>query len=160
MKITLEERTAETVAVNFNKTNTPLIRKVLPQKAKTLEEAIQDYKTTLLPGAKSYGRTIHADGIYVGDIWCYGIQHDDIPNAMVSYCIFETDYWKKGIATTAMQLFLQEIIPKYDLHTIGAFTYADNLPSIKVLEKNHFVMMEEFAESGVRSKYYERSSSL
>jgi len=155
MNITLEERTAETVTIYFNKADTPLIRKTLPQKAKTLEEAIADYKTTLQPSATSYGRTIRADGVYVGDIWCYGIHSENTPNAMISYCIFETDYWNKGLATEALRLFLQEIIHKYDLNTIGAFTYTDNLPSIKVLEKNHFVMVEEFWEKGVSSKYFE-----
>ena len=155
MNITLKERTAETVAVYFRKANTPLIRKTLPQKAKTLEEAIADYKSTLQPDATSYGRTIRADGVYVGDIWCYGIHSENTPNAMISYCIFDTDYWNKGLATEALRLFLQEIIPKYDLNTIGAFTYTDNLPSIKVLEKNHFMMVEEFMEEGVASKYFE-----
>lgn len=92
MKIALEEQIAETVAIYFRKTNTPPIRKTLPQKAKTIEEAIEDYKTTLFPSATSYGRTI----------------------------------WD-----------------------------TDNLPSIKVLEKNHFVMVEEFMEEGVSSKYFE-----
>ncbi|MEZ3443892.1 MAG: GNAT family N-acetyltransferase [Lachnospiraceae bacterium] len=160
MNITLEERTAETVAIYFRKADTPLIRKTLPQKAKTLEGAIADYKATLLPGATSYGRTIWADGVYVGDIWCYGIHSENTPNAMIrncflSYCIFETGYWNKGLATEALRLFMQEIIPKYDLNTIGAFTYTDNLPSIKVLEKNHFVMVEEFMEKGISSKYFE-----
>lgn len=160
MDITLGIRTVETVTIYFEKSNTPLIRQTLPQKAKTLEESIQDYKATLLPDAKSYGKTILADGIYVGDIWCYGINHSNVPNAMVSYCIFEPDYWKKGIATEAMRLFLQEIVPKYSLDTIGAFTFSDNSPSIKVLEKNHFIMMEEFVESGVSSKYYEYCVAL
>lgn len=154
MKITLGTRTAETAAVYFRKANTPLIRRTLPQKAKTLEEALRDYEATLLPDATSYGRTILTDEIYVGDIWCYGLHPVNEPNAMVSCCIFETDYWKKGIATEAMRLFLLEIIPKYDLCTIGAFTYSDNISSIRVLEKNHFIMAEEFVEAGVSSKYY------
>lgn len=79
MKITLRERTAETTAIYFRKASTPQIRRTLPQKAKTLAEALEDFEAT--------------------------------------------------------RLFLLEIIPKYDLHTIGAFTYADNLPSVKVLEK-------------------------
>lgn len=104
MEITLRERTAETTAIYFRKASTPQIRRTLPQKAKTLAEALEDFEAT--------------------------------------------------------RLFLLEIIPKYDLHTIGAFTYADNLPSVKVLEKNHFTMVEAFVEDGVSSEYYEFSSSL
>lgn len=41
----------------------------------------------------------------------------------------------------------------YHVKTIGAFTFSDNLASIRVLEKNGFVVMEEFEEDGVLSKY-------
>lgn len=58
MKIALEERTAETVAIYFRKTNTPPIRKTLPQKAKTIEEAIVDYKTNLKKIILSWWRNL------------------------------------------------------------------------------------------------------
>ena len=95
------------------------------------------------------------DGVYVGDIWCYCIDFDDTPNAMISYCIFESAYWNKGIATEALRLFLLEIRSKYHFHTVGAFTFSDNIPSIRVMEKNNFMMMEEFIEDGVPSQYNE-----
>ena len=155
MNIALGTRTATNVEIYFNKTNNDTFRKVLPQKAKTVEEAIEDYKQTLSPDAKSYGRIILADGVYVGDIWCYCIDFDDTPNAMISYCIFEPAYWNKGIANEAIRLFLLEIQAKYRFQTVGAFTFSDNIPSIKVLEKNSFMMMEELIEDGVPYKYYE-----
>ena len=71
MVTTLGERTAETVRIYFEKANRPEIKKVLPQKAKTVEEALADYEKTRLPGATSFGQTILADGRYVGDVWCY-----------------------------------------------------------------------------------------
>ena len=74
---------------------------------------------------------------------------------MVSYCIFEAAYWELGIATQALALFLGEIIPKFGLETVGAFTYADNFPSIRVLETNGFRLVEEFTEDGVLSRYYQ-----
>ena len=91
MKIELRERTEETVATYFEKAQDAEIKKVLPQKAQTLEEALEDYRQTLKTDAISYGRTIYADGVYVGDIWCYGIDLNEEPNAMLSYCIFEKD---------------------------------------------------------------------
>ena len=155
MKVTLQERTAETVAVYFEKANTPEIRQVLPQKAKTLEEALSDYRQTLLPGATSYGRTIYVGKRYVGDVWCYGIAPMEEPNAMVSYCIFDKACWGQGVATEALMLFMNEICEKFHLKSLGAFTYASNLASIRVLEKNGFRIMEEFAEDGVLSRYYQ-----
>ena len=157
MKITLGVRTAETAALYFEKTRSPSIRKTLPQKAQTADEAVADFYDTQKPGASSFGRTILADGRYVGDVWCYCIDPDDTPNAMVSCYVFEQDLWNLDVASTSLGLFLGEIGPKFGLKTVGAFTFADNLPSIRVLEKNGFRMMEEFAEGGVLSRYYQRN---
>ena len=153
MLITLEKRTADSVRTYFEKANRPEIKQVLPQKAKTVEEALEDYEQTLLPNAESYGQTVYVDGNYVGDVWCYCIDPDEEPNCMLSFCIFELGYWSKGIATTAVNMFIQNIRARYHVKTIGAFTFAQNQASIRVLEKNGFVVVEEFEEDGVLSKY-------
>lgn len=155
MDITLSSRTAETAAIYFEKTNNEFIRKFLPQKARTAEEAAADFHASQRPGASSFGRTILADGEYVGDVWCYCIDPADTPGAMVSYCVFERALWGRGAASRALALFLPEIARKYRLNTVGAFTFADNLPSIRMLEKNGFRLMEEFTEDGVPSRYYQ-----
>ena len=74
---------------------------------------------------------------------------------MVSYCIFDKACWGQGVATEALMLFMKEICEKFHLKSLGAFTYASNLASIRVLEKNGFRIMEEFAEDGVLSRYYQ-----
>lgn len=153
MTILLKERTADTVRIYFQKANTQEIKKVLPQKAQLVEEALEDYERTLLPNATSFGQTIYVDGNYVGDVWCYCIDITDEPNCMISYCIFEPDYWSKGIATIAVGMFIKKICAKYNVRTIGAFTFSHNVASVKVLEKNGFSVMEEFEENGVISKY-------
>ncbi len=153
MIITLEKRTTESVRTYFEKTNRSEIKQVLPQKAKTVEEALADYEQTLLPDAQSFGQTVYVDGKYVGDVWCYCIDMDDEPNCMLSFCIFELEYWNKGIATTAVKKFIQSICALYHVKTIGAFTFAHNQASIKVLEKSGFVVMEEFEDDGVLSQY-------
>lgn len=155
MDIMLGRRTAESAARSFARMNTPAIRATLPMKAKTAEEAAAEFRASQLPGASSFGRTILADGRHVGDVWCYGIDPGGPPNAMVSYCVFEQGLWGQGAASRALALFLPEIAGKYALKTVGAFTYADNLPSIRVLEKNGFRLAEEFAEDGVPSRYYQ-----
>jgi len=68
MIIKLRERTADTVRIYFEKAQQSCIRQRLPQKAKTVEEAIADFEQIQLPGAKSFGRTIHLDRRYVGDV--------------------------------------------------------------------------------------------
>ncbi|MCM1182966.1 MAG: GNAT family N-acetyltransferase [Roseburia sp.] len=155
MDICLGNRTAETVKIYFEKASQPEIKAVLPQKAKTVEEALADYRETSRPNANSYGKTIIANGDYIGDIWCYCIDVNKEPNAMLSYCIFEKAYRSQGIATKAISMFLKEIWTKYALNTIGAFTFSDNLASIRVLQKNDFSEIEEFSEDGRNSKYFQ-----
>ena len=155
MDITLGSRTAESAARSFEQMNAPAIRKTLPLKAQTAEEAAADFYASQLPGAPSFGRTILADGRHVGDVWCYALHQEDEPDAMVSYCVFEPQLWGRGAASTALALFLPEIAEQYGLQTVGAFTFADNLPSIRVLEKNGFRLAEEFVEDGVPSRYYQ-----
>ncbi len=154
MNITLHRRTAETAAVYFARSRAPEIRKTLPQKAQTLEEAMAEFHKSQAPGAASYGRTIYADGRYVGDVWCYGIDRQGEPQAMVSYCVFEQGLWGRGAASGALRLFLAEIRERFGLERVGAFTYAANTGSVRVLEKNGFRLSETWVEEGVESCYY------
>lgn len=155
MTVTLAPRTAETVRIYFREAQEPSIRRDLPQKAQTVEEALTDYQRTLLPGATSFGLTIQADGRYVGDIWCYCIDPQDTPNCMLSYCVFDRSCRNKSVATTAVQQFLPLLRQRYAVRTVGAFTFAHNAASIRVLEKCGFTRMESFTEDGQLSHYYE-----
>ena len=156
MSIILHDRTEENVLFYFERAQQSAVRRTLPQKALTIQEALADFDKTQRPDANSFGRTIYADGHYIGDVWIYGIDMNDTPNAMLSYCVFEQEMWGKGVATEAVRLFLAEVKADFGLQTVGAFTYADNVASIRVLEKNGFTLMEEFTEEGIASRYYQR----
>ena len=153
MNISLKPRTAEHVRIYFEKSGDPAILRTLPRKAQSVEEALSDYEKTLSEDASSFGLTIYADEKYVGDVWCYCIDMNETPNCMISYCIFDKEYWSCGIATRAAGMFIPIIREKYSLQSIGAFTYSDNIASIRVLEKNGFSTIEEFIEDGISSKY-------
>ena len=159
MTIELRERTEDHVRIYFEKTRDPEIQAMIPQTAKTAEEAVAQFEKTLLPGATSYGRTVYADGAYVGDIWCYCIDLQEEPNAMISYCLFEKHFWNKGVATEALRQFEAEILPRFGLKSLGAFTYCDNLSSVRVLEKNGFGKMEEFTDDGRLSGYFQKETT-
>ncbi len=156
MKIELRERTAGHVRVYFERTQDEQIERMLPRSVESLEQALANFEATLLPGAASFGRTIYADGRYVGDVWCYCIDCEQSPNAMLSYCIFDKALWGKGAATEAVGLFLQQAVERFSLRSVGAFTFADNKASIRVLEKNGFAVQESFVEDGRESVYLER----
>lgn len=155
MRIELKDRTTDTVVTYFQRTRDPEVRKYLPQKATTETDALADFEKTQQPGATSYGRTIYVDGNYIGDVWCYCIQQDE-PNAMISYCIFDKEHWRKGIATEALRMFFAVIVEKFGLKSVGAFTYSANESSIKVLLKNGFTDAETFVEDGIESKYFQK----
>ncbi len=65
MNIYLGNRTADTVRIYFEKAKQPEIKVVLPQKARTVEEALEDYRETLLANAKSYGKSDNPASIRV-----------------------------------------------------------------------------------------------
>lgn len=157
MTIVLSERTEETVRIYFEQAKQPFIKENLPQKAKSVEEALDDYRRSLLPGATSFGRTVTVDGKYIGDVWCYCIDNDGDPNAMLSFCVFDMTYLNKGIATDAVELFINEVHNRYAISNIGAFTFSDNYASQRVLEKNGFALIEKFIEDGRESRYYQYS---
>ena len=155
MRVVLKNRTEADVRIYYEKAQQPDIKALLPQEAKSVEEALAAYRKTLLPGSTSYGHTIYADDEYVGDIWCYCIDREETPNAMLSFCIFEKAYWSRGITSKAVSLLLKEIHDRYEIETIGAFTFSDNISSQHVLAKSGFQLMEEFIEDGRKSRYYQ-----
>ena len=153
MRIELRERTEEDVRTYFARTRDPAIQAVLPQASRTVEQALEAYRQSLAPGSASYGRTIWAEGTYVGDIWCYGIHQEPDPDAMLSFCIFAKERWGQGIATQALRQFLAGIVPRFGLRRIGAFLYEDNAASRRVLEKAGFALQERWIEEGRASLY-------
>ena len=154
ISIELKPRTRENVVIYFNNAQDEEIRRFLPQKAKSAAEALEDYERSLLPDSTSYGKSIYADGVYIGDIWAYCIGDGD-PDAMLSFCIFDKSMWRKGAASKAAGLFIAEIKEKFALKTLGAFTFSDNHASIKVLLNNGFSLIDTFTEDGVESKYFQ-----
>lgn len=160
MIVELRDRTEEHAREYFYRTQDDEIKKMIPQKARSLREALEDYRRSVQPDSKSWGRTIYADGIYIGDVWCYCINPNESPGAMLSYCIFNRRYWGKGIASAAVKLFVEEIRRKYGISLIGAFTYNSNAASMGVLRNCNFQLVETFAEDGIRSSYFELSARV
>jgi len=156
MQIELRERKEAHVRIQYDKIRDPEIRAMIPMTEKTLEQALEDYRKTLLPGASSFGLTVYADGAYVGDVWCYCMDPEAAPNAMIGYCIFEKSLWGKGVATEAVKQFLEAAVPRFRLRSLGAFAYCANGASLRVLEKCGFEKKEEFTEEGILSAYYQK----
>ncbi len=160
MTITLGNRSEESVRTFFRNTQTEEIKRLLPLKAKTEDEAVEDYRASLLPGARSHGKTILADGVHVGDIWCIFGCRNDIPTAEFNFCVFNKEYRSKGVATEALRQFMDDIIARYEslfilLYGLGGYTYSENEASCRVFEKCGFEMFEEYVDEGRFTKYFQ-----
>jgi len=153
--IELRGRTREHVRIYYERTRDEEIQKMCPQRAQSVEEALNDYEKSLRPDAASFGRTVYADGRYIGDVWCFAIHEESEPDAMLGYCLFEKELWGGGAATEAVGLFLREIAERFELKSVGAFTFMENRGSVRVLEKNGFALKESFFEDGAESGYYQ-----
>lgn len=57
------------------------------------------------------------------------------------------DFWKKGIASEAMQTVLNYIFSKTKVHSVEANIDPVNLPSARILERNHFIKEAHFREN-------------
>ncbi len=154
-RIELRSRTEAHVKEYYHRIQDAEIRRMIPLKDQSLEDALNDYYYSISPDSKSYGCTIYVDDIYVGDVWCYCIDLANTPHAMLSYCLFSKQYWGYGITTAAVKLFVKAIRKEYGITKIGAFTYTDNAASIGVLKNCDFQLVETFIENGVSSSYFE-----
>lgn len=57
------------------------------------------------------------------------------------------DYWKKGMASEAMQAVLNYAFSKTKVHSVEANIDPVNLPSALILERNHFIKEAHFREN-------------
>jgi len=155
MNISLQARTRDHVKTFWEKTQDKEIQSMFPSSISCLEEALTLFGNSLQNNATSYGKVILVDGLYVGDIWCYGIDATHEKTAMLSIVIFDKSKWGLGIATTLIPSFLDEVFHRYPIHSIGAFTYASNQRSLRALQKSGFLSLETFIEDGIKSIYLE-----
>jgi RimJ/RimL family protein N-acetyltransferase len=79
-------------------------------------------------------RTIEADGEVAGNV----VSWIGDEGRLVGYWV-SRDYWGKGIATAALRAFLDEVLER----PLWALVHAENAGSIRVLEKNGFVQVDE-----------------
>jgi RimJ/RimL family protein N-acetyltransferase len=78
-------------------------------------------------------------GVVVGNIGCK-LQEDVYRKSIeIGYFVGE-EYWGKGIATAAIDLFVQHLIKNFQPIRIYAEVFAHNQSSMKALQKNGFFL--------------------
>jgi [ribosomal protein S5]-alanine N-acetyltransferase len=85
---------------------------------------------------------IFSDKLHIGNIAIIGL---DSPHrkAEITYVIGKSNFWGKGIASFAVSEIIEKAKKKYKLHKLFAGVANSNYGSIKVLEKNGFVLEGE-----------------
>lgn len=89
---------------------------------------------------------IFDDNTHIGNIKINGIKSIH-KRAEITYVIGNTKYWGKGVASFAVSKMIEISKTKYYLNKLFAGVADENLGSIKVLEKNGFIL------EGKRSKH-------
>ena len=128
IKVVLRPRTAEHVRIYWEKTQDEEIRKRIPLQDISLEKALRQFEASRQPDATSFG---------------------------MCFLIFEKRLWGKGVGSQAARLFCQEVFSRYAIRRLGAFAYAENVCSLRALEKAGFREKERFLEEGRLSVYLE-----
>jgi len=100
-------------------------------------ESIKDFVKSIRESDHSYLFAIIVDGKHIGNIKIGPIHHH-YQYADISYFIGEKSYWGKGIATDAIFLITDFGFKILKLNRIQAGAFADNIGSLKALEKNGY----------------------
>ena len=104
------------------------------------EEAFYAHWEEVLRDPSNIVRTVEVDGETAGNLGSWNGEE----GRLVGYWIGR-EHWGKGVATAALQAFVEEI-PERPLHALVA---AHNAGSIRVLEKAGFVQVGEDEEGPV-----------
>ncbi len=93
---------------------------------------------------------IEVDGAAVGGIGY--VRHTDVErySAEIGYWLGES-YWRRGIVTEALVLMTVHLFERVNLLRLLALPFADNLGSIRVLEKAGYVREATLRSSAVKN---------
>lgn len=118
----------------------------------TAENFLKNYKDYQVNG---YGRWAVIDkstNNFIG--WCGLKYSQNLNETDIGFRFFE-EYWSKGFATESAKACLQYGFEKLNLKTIIGRAMAENIASVKVLEKIGLQYLREFNFDGHKGVIYE-----
>lgn len=98
-------------------------------------------------------KAITYQGKFCGVIGVYLQSFDYKHSAELGYWIAK-DYWQKGIASNAVNLFTQWLFSKTSINRIYNPVNADNVASIRVMEKSGFALEGVLKQSAYKYDQY------
>ena len=148
MNVVLVNQTENHVKFFYEKTSNPDVMKWMYRDRTTLEAELERLKKQ-----EAIRQAVVVDTVYVGDIWATPSKGLPV-DVLLSCCIFDMNYWSKGVATIALQKFLKYLKEEHHIVLAGAFLYAENKGSQRVLVKQNFHLEQTFVENEKEAYFY------
>lgn len=98
-------------------------------------------------------KAIEFKGKFVGCISAQLGKFEYYQSAELGYWLGE-EHWNKGIATTAVELFSQTLFEQHALVRLFVSVVSTNTASIRVLEKNNFVLEGKLSKASYKNGQY------
>lgn len=152
MKIELRKQKEENVCIFYDAFQNGEVNQWMYRHPSSLEKELVQFRKQ--KDDQVIRRTIYAENVYIGDIWATFVDSMENVDVLLSCCIFDRTYWNRGIASEALSLFANELKQTYHISNLGAFLYAENKGSQKVLEKQEFALVNSFEENGKTAYFY------
>lgn len=92
---------------------------------------------------------IEVDGEAAGGIGVVQMTDVERVSAEVGYWLGEA-FWGRGVMTDALRAITDEAFRQFDLRRIFALPFADNIGSIRVLEKSGYVLEGRMPQSAIK----------
>lgn len=113
------------------------------------EASGRDFLTHLAKQTPPTVWAIEVDGEAAGGIGVVQMTDVERVSAEVGYWLGEA-FWGRGVMTDALRAITDEAFRQFDLRRIFALPFADNIGSIRVLEKSGYVLEGRMPQSAIK----------
>ena len=138
--VSLRSITRDDLAVLYQHETDPESGRLAGVKPRSRDAFIAHWERVITE-ERAIERAILADGVLAGRVACFEAEHDGHPTWMLGYWIGR-EHWGRGVASSAVGLFLAEI----DRRPLLARVLATNAASIRILERHGFARTAETHE--------------
>jgi RimJ/RimL family protein N-acetyltransferase len=138
--VRLRDATHDDLPIFYEHQRDPVASEMAAFASRDLDAFMEHWTTRILGDETGVAKTVLVDGRVAGNI--LGFEHDG--RREVGYWIGR-EFWGRGVATRALAAFLAEVTER----PLYAGVAKHNVASVRVLEKNGFVVADEPGEPGV-----------
>jgi RimJ/RimL family protein N-acetyltransferase len=138
--VRLRDATHDDLPIFYEHQRDPVASEMAAFASRDLDAFMEHWTTRILGDETGVAKTVLVDGQVAGNV--LGFEHDG--RREVGYWIGR-EFWGRGVATRALGAFLAEVTER----PLYAGVAKHNVASVRVLEKNGFVVVDEPGEPGV-----------